>query len=331
MRKKGFLLVAHGSRKEEANRVVFSLVKHLRYCFRTDMFEVGFMELASPSIKEGIKALIGKGAEELVISPFFLFTGMHYSRDVPALIEEALNETDPSVPVKMLPPIGMYPGIINLIQEMIYKEMEGEYEFLHVPPGDIEKTSLDIIEKYMWMSQVDGLYKPIIKRVVHATGDLDFIGNLVFSKDAIPAGLQALRDKRIIYTDVNMVHAGITKKMGHTVECMINRPEVQNMAEKERLTRAATAVRLLKRDLNGNIVVIGNAPTALITLVDLIKKESIKPALVVGTPVGFVNARESKEYLMSLEDVPYITNRGHKGGSAVASAIINAMIKMAFS
>ncbi len=128
-----------------------------------------------------------------------------------------------------------------------------------------------------------------------------------------------------------MVQAGINKKLGHDVRCVLNDPEVMELASHEGITKASAGMKSLSHKLDGNIIAIGNAPTALIELVNMIKNNELKPALIVGIPVGFVNAKESKSYLTTIKDVPYITNRGQKGGSTVAVAIINALIKMAFN
>ncbi|MBI4378515.1 MAG: precorrin-8X methylmutase [Nitrospinae bacterium] len=329
-RTKGFLVVAHGSRRGEANQQVFTLVRRLRNYFQTDMFEAAFMELASPSIKEGIKTLVEKGIDELIVSPFFLFQGMHFSEDVPSLIRKAIEETDKKIKVKMLKPLGMHPHIFDMVCEMLYGELADQFRFKEVSPSEIEERSMEVIERYIEGHTIPPDQKPVIKRVIHATGDLDFLENMVFHENAMSEGLKALRSRKTIYTDVTMVQAGINKRFGHDVICVINSPEVKKGAEIEGLTKAAYGIKRLGRSLDGSIVAIGNAPTALIALIDLIRHDNVRPALIVGAPVGFVNARESKEYLRGVKEVPYITNRGQKGGSAVAVSIVNAMIKMEF-
>lgn len=329
--RKGFLVVAHGSRKEEANRQVFGLVEKLRNYFQTDMFEAAFMELASPSIDEGIRALVKKGVDELVAFPFFLFRGMHSSKDVPRIIEKTLKDVGKDINFKMLGPLGMHPAISGLVQEMLYEEAACQFEFKQVAPSKIEDRSMEIIENCLNNEDIPLSRKPVIKRVVHTTGDFDFLRNMVFHDKAMSEGLKAIREKKIIYTDVTMVQAGVNKRFGHDVRCVLNEPEVASKAEAEGLTRAAYGIKALGRNLDGNVVAIGNAPTALIALVDMIKSENVRPSLVIGIPVGFVNAKESKEYLTTTRDVPFITNRGQKGGSTVAVAIINALIKMEFA
>ncbi|OGV97560.1 MAG: hypothetical protein A2Z59_05315 [Nitrospinae bacterium RIFCSPLOWO2_02_39_17] len=190
---------------------------------------------------------------------------------------------------------------------------------------------MEIIENYIGNNNIPIEQKPVIKRVIHTTGDLDFLKNMVFSEEAVSEGLKAVREKKIIYTDVTMVQAGINKRFGHEVRCVLNSPEVVRGAEIEGMTKAAYSIKMLNHRLDGNIVAIGNAPTALAALVDMIRHENVRPALIVGVPVGFINAMESKEYLRTIKEVPYITNRGRKGGSTVAAAIVNALIKMGFA
>jgi precorrin-8X/cobalt-precorrin-8 methylmutase len=329
-KKKGFLIIAHGSRKKEANQRIYDLIDKLAGYYQDEIFEPAFMELASPSIDEGIKVLAGKGIEELVVFPFFLFKGMHFSNDVPNLIQSSLDSLDRKIPLKILEPIGMHNQLFNMVQEMLYEEVMDQQTIKPVDPTKIEDLSMEIIENNFGENHIPLEQKPIIKRVIHTTGDFDFLSSMIFRNGAIPQGLKALREKKIIYSDVTMVQAGINKKFGHEVKCILNDPEVTAKAKEEGTTRVAAGIKSLDGALNGNIVVIGNAPTALATLVDMVNENKVKPALIVGTPVGFVNAKESKAYLTTLSDIPFITNRGQKGGSAVAAAIINALIKMEF-
>lgn len=176
-KKKGFLVIAHGSRKDEANHQVFTLVRRLRDYFQSDMFETAFMELASPSIKEGIMTLIKKGMDELIVSPFFLFTGAHYSEDVPGLIRDAIEEADKMIDFKMLKPVGKHPDIFNLVQEILYEEVADQLEYKHVPPSMIEQRSMEMIENFLNGDDVPEDQKPVIRRVIHATGDFDFMRN----------------------------------------------------------------------------------------------------------------------------------------------------------
>lgn len=329
--KKGFLIVAHGSRKGDANQQVTELVNGLSDYYQSNMFETAFMELASPSLEDGIKALMNKKMDQLIAYPFFLFKGMHFTKDIPDIIQNILNKYSPKMTFKMLDPIGLHPKIFDLVQEELYDEVTDQFEVKKVAPSKIEEKSMELIEKNLNVHKISPEEKPIIKRVIHTTGDFDFLTNMIFKNGAVAAGLKAVREKKIIYTDVTMVMAGINKKLGHEVKCILNEPDVIKLAKNEGITRAAAGLKSLSQKLDGNIVVIGNAPTALIALTNMVKEKKIKPALIVGIPVGFVNAKESKSYLSILKDIPLITNRGQKGGSTVAVAIVNALIKMEFN
>ena len=329
--KKGFLIVAHGSRKDDANQQVKNLVNELNNYFQSVMFEPAFMELASPTIEDGIKALAKKNMDQLIAYPYFLFKGMHFTKDIPNLIQNIINKLEKKIDFKMLDPIGQHPKITDLVQEELYDEVIDQLKLNKVAPSKIEDKSMELIEKNLNGHEIPPEQKPIIKRVIHTTGDFDFLTSIIFHDKAVSAGLKAVEEKKIIFTDVTMVQAGINKKLGHDVRCVLNDPEVMELASHEGITKASAGMKSLSHKLDGNIIAIGNAPTALIELVNMIKNNELKPALIVGIPVGFVNAKESKSYLTTIKDVPYITNRGQKGGSTVAVAIINALIKMAFN
>ncbi|VAV83032.1 Cobalt-precorrin-8 methylmutase [hydrothermal vent metagenome] len=328
--RKGFLIIAHGSRREEANERVYELTAQLKNYFQTDLFEPAFMELAKPSIRDGINALAARDIDEIVAFPFFLFKGMHYSKDVPNIIERAVAKLDKDIKITMMDPVGMHPQVFDLVQEMLYDQVTDQFEFKKIEPSKIEDKSMEIIERAIEDAEMPEDERPVVKRVIHTTGDFDFLKSMIFQGNAVAEGCKALLAKKTIFTDVTMVQAGVNKRFGHEVRCVLNDPGVEEGAAKAGMTKAAYALRSLGTKLNGNIVAIGNAPTALIKLVDMIKQEGIRPALVIGIPVGFVNAKESKEYLRGIDEVPYITNRGQKGGSTVAAAIVNALIKAQF-
>jgi precorrin-8X/cobalt-precorrin-8 methylmutase len=203
-------------------------------------------------------------------------------------------------------------------------------EFLS--PKEIEKISFEIIERELGNLDVSKEEKEIIMRVAHATADPEFAKRVIFHPQAIEKGILALKSGRDIITDVEMVKAGIRikelKEFGNKIFCFLNDKKVLDRAKDESLPCAVLAMRQAIPHINGNIVVIGNAPTALFELVRLIEEKKASPALVIGIPVGFVGASESKEALRNAS-IPYITNEGRRGGSAVACAIINALIKLA--
>ena len=201
-------------------------------------------------------------------------------------------------------------------------------------PEDIEKLSFKIIDEEAGEHSFSFQEWQIVRRVIHTTADFEYIKNVRFHEKAIASGLKAIRHGKAIVTDTNMAKAGIRKKelshFGVAVESFINTPFVHQRAINESMTRAKAAVDAGVEKMKGGIYVIGNAPTALMHLIDLIKSKKASPALVIGLPVGFVNAKESKDALMEL-DHPYISNIGRKGGSNVAAAVVNALAIMAVS
>lgn len=171
--------------------------------------------------------------------------------------------------------------------------------------------------------------KPIIKRVIHTTADFSYADTLFFSENAVEKGLQALREGVSIITDTNMGRAGINKKKlekyGGKVHCFMADEDVAAAALAQQTTRAAVSMDKAAAMQEDFIFAIGNAPTALIRLYELIQEEKIRPRLIIGVPVGFVNVVEAKELILTA-GVPVIVARGRKGGSNVAAAICNALI-----
>lgn len=195
-------------------------------------------------------------------------------------------------------------------------------------PAEIERRSFEIIEEELGR-ELDPVQKPIIKRVIHTTADFSYADTLCFSDGAVEAGLAALREGCDIVTDTNMGKSGINKtrlaQYGGEVHCFMADEDVAKEAKSRGTTRAVISMEksaTLGKDV---IYAIGNAPTALIRLYELIAEGRIHPKLIIGVPVGFVNVVEAKELIMTA-DVPYIVARGRKGGSNVAAAICNALL-----
>lgn len=200
-------------------------------------------------------------------------------------------------------------------------------------PRVIEEKSMAIIMDHLpeLASRPVG-EREIIKRIIHTTGDIAFVNMVCFHPESVESGLGAIRAGKEIVTDINMLKTGINSgklaQYGISVRCCISDPDVAEEARRNGLTRAMVAMRKAAREAGDGIIAIGNAPTALFALCELIDKGEASPALVVGTPVGFVGAKESKEALMNIR-VPYITVPGTRGGSAIAAAAINALLNLA--
>ena len=209
-----------------------------------------------------------------------------------------------------------------------------EQEVRHVLPADIERTSMEIIGAEL--SQM-GVALPeeteaVVKRVIHTTADFDYVGNLRFTSHAVARAVEALRSGTVIVTDTNMARAGVNKaglgKLNGEALCFMADPEVAAAAKAAGSTRAAAAVERAVRAYPQAVFAVGNAPTALLRLCELMA-DGLRPALVIAAPVGFVNVVESKRRMFEMCEaigVPCIAAMGRKGGSNVAAAICNALI-----
>lgn len=203
-------------------------------------------------------------------------------------------------------------------------------------PGRIEEESMRIIEEEMDKERI-GFYTKeelkVVKRCIHTSADFDYQYNLVFTKNAVFQGMEALKRGARIVTDTTMAAAGINKeklaKLNVLLSCFIADEDVKEEARARRITRSACcmekAALLAAEEERPLMIAIGNAPTALIRLDELIKEGRIKPALIIAAPVGFVNVKESKELIMQ-SPLPHIAARGRKGGSNIAACIVNAML-----
>jgi precorrin-8X/cobalt-precorrin-8 methylmutase len=198
-------------------------------------------------------------------------------------------------------------------------------------PAEIENKSFEIIKTEAGNHGFSSQQWTVVSRMIHTSADFDYLKTVRFHDDALSAGINAIRSGKNIVTDTHMAEAGIRKKelanFGCQVSCLIDAPDVIEIAGRKKTTRAFAAVDAAVERMKGGIYVVGNAPTALLRLLELIRENKALPSLIVGLPVGFVNAEESKDALVHAGDrVPYITNVGRKGGSNVAAAVINALM-----
>ena len=202
-------------------------------------------------------------------------------------------------------------------------------EPIYQKPMDIEGRSMAIIEEHLTGVTLPEPERSILKRVIHTTADFDYTENLCFSENAVSSALEALQRGAHIVTDTNMALAGINKKalasFGGEAHCYMADADVAAMAKERKTTRAAISMELASKLEKPVIFAVGNAPTALIQIYELMQERDWCPAFVIGVPVGFVNVEAAKELIMET-DVPYIINRGRKGGSNVAAAICNALL-----
>ena len=205
-------------------------------------------------------------------------------------------------------------------------------ELQRVAPAEIEARSMEIIQLELGERTFPPEILPVVKRVIHTTADFDYAGNLVFSPGAVEKGVAALKAGCALVTDTQMARAGVNKrvleKFGGEALCFMSDPDVAAEAKARGVTRAAVSMERAARLDRPLILALGNAPTALVRACELLEAGELRPALIIGVPVGFVNVVESKELLLT-QDVPYIAARGRKGGSNVAAAICNAMLYLA--
>ena len=197
-------------------------------------------------------------------------------------------------------------------------------------PMAIENRSMELIAPHLEELDLDEHATKLYSRLIHASGDVGYAPITRVHPEAIDRAIEALKAGAHIYTDVEMVRTGINKKklasFGGEVHCLVADPDVAVRAKELGITRAMVAMRQFGKALNGSIVAIGNAPTALFAVLRLVREEGIRPACIVGIPVGFVGAAESKAALAAHGIVPYITVEGTKGGSPIAAAAINALM-----
>jgi precorrin-8X/cobalt-precorrin-8 methylmutase len=211
-------------------------------------------------------------------------------------------------------------------------EFHTDFKPLTVQPQEIEAKSFEMITEELGEHPYTQEQFPVVQRVIHASADFELGRSLVFHPDAIRAGIAAIRAGKVVVADVQMVQVGISKQrieqFGGDVRVYISDADVMQEAKRLNTTRAIISIRKAIKEADGGIFAIGNAPTALLELIRLVKEGEAKPGLIVGVPVGFVSAAESKEELAKL-DIPFITNMGRKGGSPVAVATVNALSLMA--
>ncbi len=199
----------------------------------------------------------------------------------------------------------------------------------------IEDKSFQIIDEEMGDHGFPPIEWQVVRRVIHTTGDFDYAQRIRISNGAIERGAEALKSAARIFADTRMIRAGLApwrlEWFGNEVVVPAESEETREIASKTGVTRTLAAFRGCGRELDGSIIAIGNAPTALHEIVRMISDENIRPALVIGVPVGFVQAEESKDALWRLENQPSITVLGRKGGSTIAVAIVHSLLELARS
>lgn len=326
--KKGVLLLGHGSKLKEANDTLRQVAKSVEARLNGAPVEAGFLQIESPGFQQAFDALVERGANDVTVMPYFLYSGLHVTKDLPEEMENA-GQRHPSVKTVLAKSLGFHDKLIEITLERI-NELSGAKPlaggFTQHP---IERESFSIIGKELGKTGFSGAELDLVKRVIHTTADFEFKDIMRFSPGAIKAGVEAVKSGKNIITDVRMVEAGISKErlacFGGKVLCFSRDADLSTKAAQSGATLTALAMQKAAQQINGAVAVIGNAPTALKELIRLSKDGTAKPGLVIGVPVGFVGAVEAKQELMASK-LEYITCLGRKGGSTVAVAAVNAIV-----
>ena len=357
------LILGHGSPVSKANETLRKIARGVKAKGGYDIVQPAFLQFEHPNFAEAVDIIVGMGAQQIIVHPYFLYMGAHVTKDLPFEIGTAKRKY-PDIEFILAPHLGYHEKLVDIAVERIEtvrsseteteKRRNGEVEeetnpftdspirrFSHSQPLNqhpIEAESFRIIGEQLDGSRFSSLELPIVKRIIHTTADFEYADMVRFGNNAIEAGMDAISKGADIITDVKMAEVGISKerfdKFGGKVRCFVADEDVVCQAKMNNVTRTAMGIRKALSPTShiphptSKIVVIGNAPTALMELTRMIKEGKTRPALVIGVPVGFVDAEESKEGLMGL-DVPYISIKGRKGGSTVAVAIVNALLMMA--
>ena len=319
--KVGVLLISHGSPRDEANNAFSELTNRIASRLNSNNILPTFFSIKRPNIIDQVDKLAEQGIKRIIMMPYFLGNGQHIRADIPAQLEQC-NEKYPGIEIEFLPTLQGEPGIEDVLTERLMPYIN------HGTPlpelgSEIAKLSHSLIDRRLSYDKSDDKTKAVVRRIIHATADFSFAESVRIAPDAIEKGCRALDAGCPIICDVNMVKAGMTS-VDNEILCEIKSNDVIETAKEKGMTRAAAAMEKLKTRLQGSIVVIGNAPTALFKLMEIAANNGPEPALVIGLPVGFVGARESKLALID-SGLSYITNTNVRGGSPVAAAALNAV------
>lgn len=322
------ILIGHGSPKKDANnieQVGRLLHSKLHNGCNKDCVKAAYLQFAEPDIMGAIKECVDGGVDRIILHPYFLYSGMHVTKDIPEMIKDAKSKY-PDVEFVYTEPLGIHDKLIQIVAERIRSAGV-------LLPEEIEEKSFEILSEETDLSAFQTEQLPIIKRIIHATADFEFKDMLMFHPDAVRTGLEAIKAGKNILTDIEMVKTGIIKRWldpwGGKAICRLNDEDVVRLSKETGKTRSEIAI---EKGINENIgiIAIGNAPTALLKVIDILSSP-LAPyplPLVIGVPVGFVKALESKT-LLAAQNFPFITNLSRKGGTPVAVAAVNALLKMA--
>ena len=264
-----------------------------------------------------------EGYKRIYVQPSTLaFSGERHSELMECIA--SIRQSVPEVALTVFSPEQLFEQCADMVERNVYHASLTDTPFAETPPDEIQERSFSFISGRLAMPYDDPEVKAVVVRVIHSTADFSVERLLRFSHDAVAKGREALRKGCPVITDVGMVTAGLATKFRDRTICAINGEGVAECAKESGLTRSAAGFELLADRIDGAVVAIGNAPTALVHLLTVIRRTGIRPACIVGVPVGFVGAAESKELLMAT-DIPHISMKGNRGGTPIAVAAVNAM------
>ena len=339
------ILIGHGSKLPYNKETMKKLAEILRKRSKFDRIEIAFMVRNTPSIPEVLERVVEQGVKKVVFIPAFLAQGVHTKTEIPEILREKQEELrlkERGIEVVYGDPISADERIAQIIEEKALKligQKSSERSLVHdtalVASTNMYNTSMSIIRPIISevLEAAPETHVPIIERVVHTTADPEFAKLVYIDNNAVQAGIQAIRSGAKIVVDVKMVRAGIKeeriKRFGSKILTYVNDERAIELAKQQSTTRSAAAMCLAIKDgVDNAIIVIGNAPTAAFELIKAVKQGLAKPALIIATPVGYVGAAKSKEEITTLP-IPFVVIRGPKGGSALAVAVLNALLGMA--
>jgi len=343
----GLVLVGHGSEFGSYKETVEQLASIIRKRSHFRTVKVGYMEISSPTIHDALSSAVDEGAEKLVVVPVLLAESRHTMQDIPKLLgmQDGQNRGTLSfkghsnVEVVYCKPIGPDRRLAEIMLDRADEALRAlglltTTRSTNAAGTEIFQESLRIIRQLLArdFERMDPKTIPIVERVVHATADPEFSRLLVFSNNAVDAGLDALKNGANVIADVKMVASGINARIlrgfGGRILTYTDDARTIGLSDDVGITRTAAAMQTAAEDgLDDDIVIVGNSPTAALAISEIVERGGARPALIVATPVGFVKAEESKVRVSALP-VPHIVTRGAKGGSAVAVAIMNALLTM---
>ncbi len=336
----GVVVLGHGSRAGGAAAALARTAAKLAERLECPVLPAS-LQFNRPTLEEACRRLAGEGVARIVVVPYFLFNGNHMRHDIPEELER-IRARLPGGELELAEHLGEDDSLVEVLARRVAAASTdgdgaggaaGSAGTAPREPAAIEAESFAVIDELLAPGDPEDPRYQVVRRVVHTTGDPGMAGRLRFSPGAVAAGLAALADGGRIVCDVNMVAAGVAPtagRLGIEVLCGIASPEAARLAGQEGITRAAAAMQLLAAgddQAGGTIVAVGNAPTALFACLELARRGRFTPSLVVGVPVGFVGAAESKEALAD-SGLEHITIPGRRGGSGIAVAIVNALMNM---